>query len=56
MAKKKKEITLEDCLIDAINLQAKLRELYSVKTESSLYSDIIVLEQLIRNLTNKIKK
>ena len=59
MAKKKKEVTLEDCVSDAISLQAKLQELYYIKTESSLYSELIVLEQLVRNLktlTNKITK
>ena len=59
MAKKKKEVTLEDCVLDAISLQAKLQELYYIKTESSLYSELIVLEQLVRNLktlTNKITK
>jgi len=59
MAKKKKEVTLEDCVLDALSLQAKLQELYYVKTESSLYSELIVLEQLVRNLknlTNKITK
>ena len=52
MAKKKKEVTLEDCVSDAISLQAKLQELYYIKTESSLYSELIVLEQLVRNLKN----
>jgi hypothetical protein len=59
MAKKKKEVTLEDCVSDALSLQAKLQELYYIKTESSLYSELIVLEQLVRNLknlTNKITK
>jgi hypothetical protein len=59
MAKKKKEVTLEDCVLDALSLQAKLQELYYIKTESSLYSELIVLEQLVRNLktlTNKITK
>jgi hypothetical protein len=59
MAKKKKEITIEDCVLDALNLQSKLQELYYIKTDSSLYSELIVLEQLVRNLktlTNKITK
>ena len=59
MAKKKKEVTLEDCVLDALSLQAKLQELYYIKTESSLYSELIVLDQLVRNLktlTNKITK
>jgi len=52
MAKKKKEITIEDCVLDALNLQSKLQELYYIKTDSSLYSEVIVLEQLVRNLKN----
>jgi hypothetical protein len=58
MAKKKKEITIEDCVLDALNLQSKLQELYYIKTDSSLYSELIVLEQLVRNLktlTNKLQ-
>lgn len=56
MARKKKEVTLEDCVLEALSLQAKLQTLYSVSSESGIYSEIIVLDQLIRNLTNKIKK
>lgn len=52
MAKKKKEITIEDCVLEALSLQSKLQELYYIKTDSSLYSEVIVLEQLVRNLKN----
>lgn len=56
MAKKKKEVTLEECVLDARSLQAKLQELYSIKAESEIYSELLVLEQLARNLSKKITK
>ena len=52
MAKKKKEVTIEDCVLEALSLQSKLQELYYKKTDSRLYSELIVMEQLVRNLKN----
>lgn len=54
MAKKKKELTIEDCVLSAHNLHSMLVELYNVKSESSIYSNIITVEELIRSL-NKNK-
>jgi hypothetical protein len=56
MAKKKKEVTFEDCVLEARSLQSKLQELYLIKAESEIYSELLVLDQLIRNLSNKITK
>ena len=56
MAKKKKEVTLEDCVSEARSLQAKLQELYYIKPESEIYSELLVIEQLARNLSSKITK
>ena len=56
MAKKKKEVTLGECVLAARSLQAKLQVLYSIKAESEIYSELLVLEQLARNLSKKITK
>lgn len=56
MAKKKKELTFEDCVLDARGLHLKLQELYAVKAESSTYSNIITVEELIRSLNKQIIK
>jgi hypothetical protein len=56
MAKKKKELTIEDCVLEAHSLHLKLQELYSVKAESIIYSSIITVEELIRSLNKQNSK
>jgi len=53
MAKKKKEVTVEDCVLIARSLHSMLHELYTAKSESSIYSNIITVEELIRSLNKQ---
>jgi len=53
MAKKKKEVTIEDCVLVARSLHSMLHEFYAVKSESSIYSNIITVEELIRSLNKQ---
>lgn len=48
-----KQITKEDCVLEARNLFSKLQELYNAKPESRLYSNLITVEELIRSLNIK---
>jgi hypothetical protein len=52
MTKKKRAVTVSDCIADACDLQNKLQALYTIKPESSLYSNIVTLDEMIRNLTS----
>jgi len=55
MPKRKKETTLEDCIAIAETLQESLNSVYQKKKEAELYSNIITVEDVIRNLITKIK-
>jgi hypothetical protein len=48
-----KQITKEDCVLEARNLFLKLQELYNNKPESRLYSNLVTVEELIRSLNIK---
>jgi len=48
-----KQVTKEDCVLEARNLFLKLQELYNNKPESRLYSNLVTVEELIRSLNIK---